>query len=212
MKVILRYVKRGSMRFLSNLETLKAVERNLRRAKVDMIFTSGFHPMPKISYLDSMATGVVNRALYMSLEVREWNEKVFESLKQTALRGLDPMDFWLDDLDINSTVSGYSFSLILEEKALRVFPSGETIVEKGRRKRRYELKDLVEKLKVKRLKNFILVEYTLKKENLFSPWSLVNSIVKGDGIFIPVCEEALVSDEGFSSFLSKRRDGEWQSS
>ncbi|MCD6449452.1 MAG: DUF2344 domain-containing protein, partial [Thermotogaceae bacterium] len=69
MRVVIKYKKTGMSRFLSPLETHKAIERNLRRAKIPLVFSQGFHPTPKISYLDSIATGVVQQALYITIEV-----------------------------------------------------------------------------------------------------------------------------------------------
>ncbi len=191
MKVILMYRKIGMMRFLSPLETAKAIERNLRRAKVDFVFSKGFHPSPIISYLDSISTGVVVRQLFLTVKVNSWKEGTFENIKKTALNGLEPVKYWVSDIDINKIADGYKYRLILEKDYIKRDITEDVVIRKGRKRREYKLGDLVENLSMKHLEKYTVLEYTLKRENLFSPWELVNEICSEGGVFIPVLYEVL---------------------
>jgi radical SAM-linked protein len=64
-KLALRYAKRGRARFASHRDFGRAFERALRRAEVPMAFSSGFHPHPRISYLNASPTGAATQAEYM---------------------------------------------------------------------------------------------------------------------------------------------------
>lgn len=64
-KLALRYAKRGRARFASHRDFGRAFERALRRAEVPMAFSSGFHPHPRISYLNASPTGAATEAEYM---------------------------------------------------------------------------------------------------------------------------------------------------
>jgi len=192
------------MRFLSPLETTKAIERNVRRAKIPIRFSEGFHPMPKISQLDAIATGVVNLALYIQMEVDSWSDSDFQNLRNTALKGLEPVEHHVTDVDINEIVKGYSFRIVMEKSDLLEFPSVDTKIVKGRKMKVFRLGDLVEDFIVRDLKEFIIVEYTLKRENLFSPWSLVRSSSKGNGLHVPILIEALTDGGTLPSFLIGR--------
>ncbi|MDR1152151.1 MAG: TIGR03936 family radical SAM-associated protein, partial [Bifidobacteriaceae bacterium] len=50
-RVVVRYAKRGSLRFCSGRDVGRAFERAIRRAGVPIAYSAGFHPHPRISYL-----------------------------------------------------------------------------------------------------------------------------------------------------------------
>jgi radical SAM-linked protein len=66
-QLVVRYAKRGKMRFASQLDVARAFERGVRRAGLPIAYSSGFTPHPKISYADGVPTGVASEAEYLSL-------------------------------------------------------------------------------------------------------------------------------------------------
>jgi radical SAM-linked protein len=62
-----RYAKRGRLRFTSHRDISRAVERAVRRAGVQVAFSAGFTPHPKISYAGAAATGVASEAEYLEI-------------------------------------------------------------------------------------------------------------------------------------------------
>ena len=50
--------KIGSARFLGHLEMITIFIRSFRRARIPMKYSRGFHPMPKISFMDTLPTGI----------------------------------------------------------------------------------------------------------------------------------------------------------
>ncbi len=52
------FSKVGNARYLSNLETMKAIERAFRRARIPVWITEGFHPHMHISFSPALPTGV----------------------------------------------------------------------------------------------------------------------------------------------------------
>ena len=65
--LVVRYAKRGKMRFASQLDVARAFERGVRRAGLPIAYSSGFTPHPKISYAGGVPTGVASEAEYLSL-------------------------------------------------------------------------------------------------------------------------------------------------
>jgi radical SAM-linked protein len=55
------------MRFASQLDVARAVERGVRRAGLPIAYSAGFTPHPKISYAGGVPTGVASEAEYLSL-------------------------------------------------------------------------------------------------------------------------------------------------
>ncbi len=208
MKVIFRYRKVGLARFLSPLETAKAIERNLRRAGIPLEMSQGFHPTPLISHLDSISTGVAIRSLYFSARVKDWNKGMMKKLKDTAVSGLWPEEFWVVEVDINRLVGGYEFSVIMEKEAIDVSKIGSGLrVKKGKKRIEHELRELVEDFVVFDLKRFMVLKYTLKREKLFSPWEIVKGLMVREGVFVPICEEAFSDGKPLRVVLEGMKSG-----
>lgn len=63
------YAKRGRLRFTSQRDFQRALERALRRINAPMAYSAGFHPHPKISYAGAAPTGAASEAEYVELSV-----------------------------------------------------------------------------------------------------------------------------------------------
>ncbi|HXT94285.1 MAG TPA: TIGR03936 family radical SAM-associated protein [Trebonia sp.] len=72
--LLVRYAKRGKMRFASHLDVARAFERGVRRAGLPIAYSAGFTPHPKISYAGGAPTGVASEAEYLSLTLTSWTE------------------------------------------------------------------------------------------------------------------------------------------
>src|SRR5215831_18722862 len=68
-RVIVRYAKRGRMRFASHRDIARAVERGVRRAELPIAYSAGFTPHPKISYAGAAPTGAASEAEYLELSL-----------------------------------------------------------------------------------------------------------------------------------------------
>lgn len=90
-KVRIRYAKRGRLRFTSSRDFQRALERALRRAKVPVAFSAGFHPHPKISYANAAATGTASEAEYVEVSLHEHRDAagLADLLNQSLPDGLD---------------------------------------------------------------------------------------------------------------------------
>ena len=65
----LRYAKEGVAIALSHLETMTALLRTFRRAKLSIPHSQGFHPKPKVSFGPACAVGTESRAEYLDVEL-----------------------------------------------------------------------------------------------------------------------------------------------
>jgi radical SAM-linked protein len=68
-KVLIKYGKTGPLKYLSHLELIRALERALRRAGIDVARSGGFTPRPKISHGPALSVGVASCAEYMLAEL-----------------------------------------------------------------------------------------------------------------------------------------------
>ncbi len=66
-----RFAKTGAVRFLSHLETMGVWTRALRRARVPLAYSQGFHPQPKLAFGTALAVGVASEGEYADLVLNE---------------------------------------------------------------------------------------------------------------------------------------------
>jgi radical SAM-linked protein len=92
--MLVRYAKRGKMRFASHRDVARAFERGVRRAGLPVAHSAGFTPHPKISYAGGAPTGVASEAEYLSLALTSRNEAetVRERLNAALPDGIDVID------------------------------------------------------------------------------------------------------------------------
>jgi radical SAM-linked protein len=68
-RLVVRYAKRGRMRFASHRDIARAVERGVRRAGLPIAYSAGFSPHPKISYAGGAPTGTASEAEYLEISL-----------------------------------------------------------------------------------------------------------------------------------------------
>ena len=68
----IKYVKRGRLAFLSHLETIRSMERIIRRAKLPYAVTEGFNPHMKVSFGPALPVGAASECEYLDLRLREY--------------------------------------------------------------------------------------------------------------------------------------------
>jgi radical SAM-linked protein len=92
--LVVRYAKRGKMRFASHRDVARAFERGVRRADLPIAYSAGFSPHPKISYAGGAPTGVASEAEYLSLGLtaRQAETQVCQRLDAALPDGIDVID------------------------------------------------------------------------------------------------------------------------
>lgn len=68
-RLIVRYAKRGRMRFASHRDLARSIERGVRRAGLPIAYSAGFTPHPRISYAGAAPTGTASEAEYLELSL-----------------------------------------------------------------------------------------------------------------------------------------------
>jgi radical SAM-linked protein len=68
-RLVIRYAKRGRMRFASHRDIARAVERGVRRAGLPVAHSAGFSPHPKISYSGGAPTGAASEAEFLEISL-----------------------------------------------------------------------------------------------------------------------------------------------
>ncbi|ANQ53684.1 hypothetical protein BG95_04390 [Thermosipho sp. 1063] len=183
-KYLIKFKKLGMYRFISGLDTISMIERTFRRTNLKMQFTEGFHPKPKFTYVDPVATGVIDWAFYLTIELLEdYNT----SFVKEEIKRVQPPHFVVDKVlkkDVNlSKIHSYEFQII----ARKNFNLPEKIVKKTKRGFREIPISSLENLKIIEKKDYIVINYIIEKENTFNPYII------SDAVFLAIRKECYPS-------------------
>jgi len=92
-KYRLKYSKGWEVRFTSHLDTITAIHRAFKRAKVPLAYSKGYHPHPKISFGPPLAMGHVGLGEYLDFQIEGRLKGEIEcSLSQSLPRGYEVLE------------------------------------------------------------------------------------------------------------------------
>ncbi len=68
-KIRMKFIKTKDMIYISHLDVQRLLQRVFRRAEVELSFSQGFNPHPKITYGNALALGVGSYGEYVDIEI-----------------------------------------------------------------------------------------------------------------------------------------------
>ena len=89
-KLKMLFAKRDQARFFGHLELINIFLRAIRRAGIEVAYSEGFHPMPKISFEDTLPVGMESlcETLYLTVFENTETESIPEKLNRQLPEGL----------------------------------------------------------------------------------------------------------------------------
>ncbi len=159
-RIRISYAKMEALRYTSNLDVHKVWERLLRRARLPLAYSQGFHPQPRINQAAPLPLGILSQVEMVDVWLEEDIpvEQVQESLKKAAPPGMEihqvkTVDPKVPALPTVVRSAEYQVTLLdlvdaveLQAK-LDAFVASETAV-RERRGKSYDLRPLVEEIHV----------------------------------------------------------------
>jgi radical SAM-linked protein len=120
----LRYAKTGIMSLLSHLELIQFFTRAVRRARIPILFSHGFHPHPRFSFATALSVGVESWAEYFDMEIEAGlsAEQVRAALNGVLPRGIEILE--AEEIPKKSE----SLSVIMDSVRYRVTLPGDASV------------------------------------------------------------------------------------
>ena len=103
----LLFSKSGKGRFLGHLEMVTAMQRAMRRAKLPLAYTRGYHPSPRVSYEDALPLGLESQAEVMKLILLEplRPSELGKRLNDELPAGLEILEVAQEDKDTRQMTS-----------------------------------------------------------------------------------------------------------
>ena len=71
MKLRIRFSKYGALRFIGHLDVMRFFQKAVRRAGIDVAYSTGFSPHQIMSFASPLGLGVESRGDYLDIEVNE---------------------------------------------------------------------------------------------------------------------------------------------
>lgn len=159
-RIRISYAKTEGLRYTSNLDVHKVWERLLRRAKLPLAYSQGFHPQPRLNQAAPLPLGIISQAEMIDVWLEDDIpiESVKEALVRAAPPGLLIHEVTLADLKAPALPavvrsSEYVITLLdpieLDQLQIRVdaLLASPALV-RERRGKSYDLKPLIEDLSI----------------------------------------------------------------
>ncbi len=154
------FSKRGVARFIGNLDLHRAWERTLRRAGVQMVYSQGYHPTPKLQLASALPLGITSEAEVLdvwmqdAIEVETFAPGVAAVLP-SGITVLKVISVGIHEKSLQSRLFAAEYTVdpsekysahVLENKVVKIL-ARDTIVRK-RRGKNYDLRKLIENMQV----------------------------------------------------------------
>jgi len=184
MKVIIKYKKIDRLKFISHLDTIRLLQRAVRRSEIKILYSKGYNPHPKFSFAMPLSLGLETYGDYMEMELE--NSENPNTIKERLNKVL-PEYFQVinaEESENNKTLAArleyviYKIDLVLENTDIDELNSindnffkEEQMVErvkiKKRRKKikKFDGRKFIEKIELVDFKNN---NATLKVQGIFS--------------------------------------------
>ena len=91
MKVRIKFSKYGALRFIGHLDVMRFFQKALRRAGIDVAYTTGFSPHQIMTFASPLGMGLCSLGEYMDIEVCSWqsSEDMKRRLQEVCPAGID---------------------------------------------------------------------------------------------------------------------------
>ena len=150
------------MRYTGNLDLHKMLERSIRRARLPLAYSQGYHPQPKLNLAAALPLGFASRAEVMDMWLNEEVEDIIPALQANVPPGLtilraEEVDEREPSLQSQVIAAEYEVEITeapqsgeagygpgLTEKIASVMESKS--IPRERRNKKYDLRPLIEEL------------------------------------------------------------------
>jgi radical SAM-linked protein len=91
MKLRIKFRKYGPIRFIGHLDVMRFFQKAIRRAGIDVTYTTGFSPHQVMTFAAPLGVGLTSNGEYMDIEVNSFHscQDVLERLNQASVPGIE---------------------------------------------------------------------------------------------------------------------------
>lgn len=134
MKLRIKFKKYGSVRFIGHLDVMRFYQKALRRAGIDVTYTTGFSPHQVMSFASPLGVGLTSNGEYMDIQVNslpqpeEGTALLVKRLNDASVPGLDVISARIlpeDAGNAMASVAAASYTVRFREGREPVFISAQ---------------------------------------------------------------------------------------
>ncbi len=91
MKIRVKFSKYGPIRFIGHLDVMRFFQKTIRRAGIDICYTTGFSPHQIMTFASPLGVGLTSNAEYMDIEIQSMTscEDIRSRLQAASTPGID---------------------------------------------------------------------------------------------------------------------------
>ncbi len=91
MKVRVKFKKYGPIRFIGHLDVMRFFQKAIRRAELDIVYTTGYSPHQVMSFASPLGVGLESNGEYMDIELHTItsSQDVVTRLNQASVPGIE---------------------------------------------------------------------------------------------------------------------------
>ena len=132
MKLRIKFSKHGAMRFIGHLDMMRYFQKAIRRAEVDISYSTGFSPHQKMSFAAPLGVGVESNGEYMDIEVNSYDslQQVKDSLNAQMAEGvtiLNVIELPEDAKNAMSSVAAAKYTIFFRDRRKPAFDLQEAV-------------------------------------------------------------------------------------
>lgn len=122
MKIRIKFSKRGAMKFVGHLDTMRYFQKAMRRAEVDIRYSEGFSPHQIMSFASPLGVGLTSNGEYLDIEVLSSRDSktMIQKLNDVMAEDIEVLQYRkLEDSSKNamSVVAAADYTIVFREKA-----------------------------------------------------------------------------------------------
>ncbi len=154
--------KKGSMKYLSQIELGNLITRVLRMAKIPFVLSKGFHPKPEISFGPSLSVGIESEAEYFDLKIygelkdeyiNRMNKILPEGLKIKWAKIIEPKES-----SLGAFIERYKYRVSLPENFNAKNSLEMEHIQIIRKEKAYSIKNFIEEFQINGTEACIIVK------------------------------------------------------
>ena len=183
------YSKTGQAKYFGHLELVNIMFRAIKRADIEIKYTQGFHPKPKVSFEDPLAIGIESEFenMYIAVSHLIKRKEVVKRLNKQLPEGLKILECTeaLSKAETNG-LNGFTYRIRIKDidfdkSAIEKFKNREEVIverfNKKGKKNKINLKNVVLNIKLTSKKE---IEFLLKPDNgkIVRPYEVLKKIFK----------------------------------
>ena len=156
MRIQVKFIKQGSLRFISHHNLMKLFERAIRRAGISVKMSEGYNPRPKIAYPLALPVGI--KGIDEKLEM-ELCEQMEVSELETRLKKQLPENMQITSVEpitskVKSTVKDVTYVVIPKNGKMpeagitdELLSKNDVIIQRKGKKRAFNIRPSIERIK-----------------------------------------------------------------